>query len=122
MTNKTSILSLKRLFLLFAVVLLSSVQTLWAVDPSTQTNLVSYYSAANGKTGEALRTALNGIINSHTVVSYDNLRYLYQYSDTYDAAGTTIEDIYSTCDAAYTTTFCSGACGVICVRILIQIA
>ena len=111
MTNKTSILSLKRLFLLFAVVLLSSVQTLWAVDPSTQTNLVSYYSAANGKTGEALRTALNGIINSHTVVSYDNLRYLYQYSDTYDAAGTTIEDIYSTCDAAYTTTFCSGTCG-----------
>ena len=104
-------MSLKRLFLLFAVVLLSSVQTLWAVDPSTQTNLVSYYSAANGKTGEALRTALNGIINSHTVVSYDNLRYLYQYSDTYDAAGTTIEDIYSTCDAAYTTTFCSGTCG-----------
>ena len=111
MKTTKSILSLKRLFLLFAVVLLSSVQTLWAVDPSTQTNLVSYYSAANGKTGEALRTALNGIINSHTVVSYDNLRYLYQYSDTYDAAGTTIEDIYSTCDAAYTTTFCSGTCG-----------
>ena len=111
MTNKTSILSLKRLFLLFVVVLLSSTQTLWAVDPSTQTNLVSYYSAANGKSGETLRAALNGIINSHTVVSYDNLRYLYEYSDTYDAAGTTIEDIYSTCDAAYTTTFCSGACG-----------
>ena len=111
MKTTKSILSLKRICLLLTAIFLCSVQTLWAVDPSTQTNLVSYYSAANGKTGETLRTALNGIINSHTVVSYDNLRYLYEYSDTYDAAGTTIEDIYSTCDAAYTTTFCSGACG-----------
>ena len=76
-----------------------------ATMPST------YYSSVNGKSGEDIRTALNGIIRSHTTVSYDNLKYLFQWSDTYDAAGEVIEDIYSSCDVAYTTSWCSGACG-----------
>jgi endonuclease I len=32
---------------------------------------INYYDAAQGKTGEALKTALHNIIKGHTAVSYD---------------------------------------------------
>lgn len=70
-----------------------------------------YYSVAEGKQGDALRLALQDAIDNHTVVSYDALRYLYEYSDTENAAGSTIIDIYSTCGFPYTTSFCAGGCG-----------
>lgn len=80
-----------------------------AVDSSV--NLQTYYAAADGKADYALRAALNGIISPHTTVSYDDLRHLFKYSDTYNAEGLVIEDIYSYCDPAYTTQFCLGDCG-----------
>ena len=93
-----------------AVILLcSSVQFLWAVEPSV--TLTDYYASVNNKSGDAIRTALYNKINAHTTVSYDNLKYLFKWTDTYDNAGVTIDDIYSFCDPAYTETWCSGTCG-----------
>lgn len=89
------------LFLLTALVSVSV--TVWAGDVTPSVTLATYYSAANGKTSNALRTALQGIIDGHTTISYDNLRYLMKYSDTDEANGTDVIDIYSTC------TFTAGA-------------
>lgn len=90
--------------------LLLVVQITWAeLQPST--DLTAYYAAVNNKSGDAIRTALHNKINAHTTVSYDNLKYLFKWSDTYNNAGTTIDDIYSFCDPAYTETWCSGVCG-----------
>ncbi len=97
-------------FFFFAALLCAHIS--WAetsVVPST--TLTTYYETINGKSGEDIRSALNSKIRPHTTISYDNLRYIYQYSDTYDAKGTVIEDIYSYCDPAYTTDFCDGTCG-----------
>ena len=35
-----------------------------------------YYTSANGKTSDALRLALQDIIDGHTVVSYDTLNFI----------------------------------------------
>ncbi len=97
-------------FFFFAALICAHIS--WAetsVVPST--TLTTYYETINGKSGEDIRSALNSKIRPHTTISYDNLRYIYQYSDTYDAKGTVIEDIYSYCDPAYTTDFCDGTCG-----------
>lgn len=99
-------------FFFFAALLCAQIG--WAetsVVPST--TLTTYYETINGKSGEDIRSALNSKIRPHTTISYDNLRYIYQYSDTYDAKGTVIEDIYSYCDPAYTTDFCenNSTCG-----------
>lgn len=67
--------------------------TVAEVSPST--NLINYYSAANGKSGDAIRTALEGIIDGHTVVSYDNLYSLYVASDS--RSDGSLWDMYSTC-------------------------
>lgn len=67
-----------------------------------------YYDTADGKSGHSLRTYLQSIIDNHTVISYSNLRYLYEYSDTKDNAGAVIVDIYSTCNPPYNTSFCAG--------------
>lgn len=53
-----------------------------------------YYSSCEGKTGEALLTALYQTISSHTTVSYNGLWELYKTSDV-DANGK-IWDMYST--------------------------
>ena len=90
--------------------LLVAVQFLWA-DIDSSTPLTEYYASVNEKSGEDIRTALNAKIQKHTTVSYDNLRYLFQWTDTYDGEGKVIDDIYSYCDPAYTTSFCSGTCG-----------
>jgi len=91
------------------VLLLCTATAVRAVDSSI--DLPTYYAAADGKADYALRAALNGIISPHTTVSYDDLRHLFKYSDTYNAEGLVIEDIYSYCDPAYTTQFCQGDCG-----------
>ena len=56
----------------------------------------NYYSSANGKSGNALRLALQDIIDNHTVVSYDNLYKLYVASDSH--ADGSLWDMYSTCN------------------------
>ncbi|MBO5619617.1 MAG: endonuclease [Paludibacteraceae bacterium] len=73
-----------------------------SVTPSV--TLTSYYSAANGKSSNNLRTSLGTIISTnkgsgsaHKVVIYDNLGYLLKYADTENADGTTLIDIYSPC-------------------------
>lgn len=69
-----------------------------------------YYAAAEGKTNTTLRTALAGVIDGHKVVSYDNLKELYKYSDTKENDNDTrnmLIDIYSKC----TYTPGSGYCG-----------
>ncbi|MBP5323206.1 MAG: endonuclease [Bacteroidaceae bacterium] len=53
----------------------------------------TYYSAANGKSDSALKTALFNIIKGHTVISYDGLITAYKITDV-DANGK-IWDIYS---------------------------
>lgn len=100
-------------FSVAVLILCSFTQFTWA-EVEASTSLKTYYAAINGTAtdqNDALRQTLHSIINNHTVVSYDNLRYLYKYSDTYDAEGKIIEDIYSECDPAYTESFCKGDCG-----------
>ena len=63
--------------------------TLFAAPPA------SYYTNANGKTSDALRLALQDIIDGHTVVSYDNLNMLYIASDSHPDGS--LWDMYSTC-------------------------
>ncbi len=53
----------------------------------------NYYSTANDKTGDELKTALHNIIKNHTVVSYSGLLDAFPYTDC-DANGKII-DIYS---------------------------
>ena len=62
---------------------------------STSVNLSDYYYLANGKSGDAIRKALEGIIDEHTIVSYDDLYNLYVASDS--RADGSIWDMYSTC-------------------------
>lgn len=75
----------------------------------------TYYSSANGQSGDALRTALMNIIDGHTVVSYDNLKELYKYSDTKENDADTrnmLIDIYSECTYTPGSGYCgSGSCG-----------
>lgn len=93
-------------------VLLLAAQVSWAADINSSTSLKTYYAGADDKSDEALRSALSAKINPHTKVIYDNLGLLFQWSDTYNAAGEKIDDIYSHCDPAYTKNWCSGGkCG-----------
>lgn len=86
-----------------------------AAEISPSIDLLQYYSAANNKSGDAIRTALKGIIDDHTVVSYDNLKYLYKYSDTKENDADTrnmLIDIYSECTYTPESAYCSsGGCG-----------
>ena len=94
----------------FFIALLCAAQMAWATVAPTVT-LTTYYASADGKSGETLRTALSAKIRPHTTVSYDALKYLFKWTDTYNNAGTTIDDIYSFCDPAYTESWCAGTCG-----------
>lgn len=62
------------LMLLLALV----VTSVWAQGPN---NSGTYYQNANGKKGEALKTALHNIIKSHTTLSYSALDEYYEYTD-----------------------------------------
>ena len=82
--NKLRFFSLN--LLLFVAVSLS------AVDFTT-----SYYTSANGKKGEALKTALYNIIKNPSVTSYDGLYTGYKKTDNRVINGTTyVRDWYST--------------------------
>lgn len=52
---------------------------IWAQGPNDSG---TYYQNANGKKGEALKTALYQIINSHTSIGYDGLYEAYKKTDT----------------------------------------
>ena len=52
---------------------------IWAQGPNGSGK---YYQNANGKKGEALKTALAGIINPHTSLGYDGLYEAYKKTDT----------------------------------------
>ena len=54
-----------------------------------------YYSSCEGKTGQALLTALYQTITNHTTVSYNGLWDVYKTSDVYPEDGK-IWDMYST--------------------------
>ncbi len=77
---------------------------------TTSTNFSTYYSAANGKSGDAIRTALEGIIDGHTIVSYDNLYYLYVASDS--RSDGSLWDMYSTCSWTHGKKKCGNYSGV----------
>ena len=56
----------------------------------------SYYNGINGKSGEALRTALNGCISGHKTLNYDALEDYYLHTD-FRPDGT-LWEIYSLCE------------------------
>ena len=99
----------KHIFSFLALVLCASL--VFARDIDSSTSLKDYYAGIEGKSGDAIRTELNKKISSHTTVSYDQLKYLFKWTDTYENAGSTIDDIYSFCDPSYTESWCSGTCG-----------
>lgn len=63
----------------------------WAQGPNGSG---TYYSQANGKKGQALKTALGGIINTHTNIGYDGLYSGYVKTDTREDGY--VRDWYST--------------------------
>ena len=69
---------MKTKLLLFSL-LVAWVGTVWAQGPN---NTGTYYQAANGKSGQNLRTALATIIANPKVVSYDGLISAYELTDT----------------------------------------
>ena len=93
-THKHNIIMKNVFFTLLALIV--SAQVVWA-EVNSSTSLTTYYAAANGKSGNELRLALQSAINGHTVVGYKQLGYLIQWSDTEDADGTHIIDIYTNC-------------------------
>lgn len=56
---------------------------------------INYYQPAYNKNGTQLRTALQGIIDNHTVVSYNGLYDVYETSD--NTADNKVWDMYSYC-------------------------
>lgn len=95
--------SAKNLKSAVVLALLLVAQLMWA-DVNSSTSLAAYYASADGKSGNALRLALQDVIDGHTVVSYGDLGILMQYSDTEGADGSTVVDIYTNCNFT-----CSGA-------------
>ena len=63
--------------LVFALIV--ATLTTWAQGPN---NSGTYYQPANGKSGQALKTALYNIIKNPSVVSYDGLIKAYEKTDT----------------------------------------
>jgi len=56
---------------------------------------VNYYSSPEGKTGATLKTALYGIINNHTQLSYADLWTVFKTTDARDDGK--VWDMYSNC-------------------------
>jgi len=69
----------------------------WIVGISSVTAQIptGYYSAAEGKTGAALKTALYEIINPHTVISYNSLWNYWPTTDCMTSNSSQIWDMYS---------------------------
>ena len=70
---------MKRRSLLTVLTFLLVSATVWAQGPNGSKD---YYKAANGKKGQALKTALHGIIHKHTNIGYDGLYESYKKTDT----------------------------------------
>ena len=68
----------KRLFTTICTLALTLTMA-WAQGPNGSEY---YYQAANGKKGAALKTAMYGIINTHTNIGYDGLYEAYRATDT----------------------------------------
>lgn len=66
-----------------------------------------YYTTAEGKSGNALRTALESIIDEHTVISYNNLEEYYPDIDARMDNPDLVWDIYSTCEFSFSDANCS---------------
>jgi endonuclease I len=79
-----------------------------------------YYNNASGKTGNALRTALQTIIsNGHVKLPYTSSSFdvwdAYEYTDVTTTGGTTIWDMYSLCNFTLFTDQCTGGTSSECV-------
>ena len=70
---------MKRRNILIALALVLATSTAWAQGPNGSKD---YYKAANGKKGQALKTAMYGIIHSHRNIGYDGLYEAYKQTDT----------------------------------------
>ena len=68
----------KRLFTTICTLVLT-LSMVWAQGPNGSE---TYYQAANGKKGQALKTAMYGIIKTHTNIGYDGLYEAYRATDT----------------------------------------
>ena len=90
-------------FSVAVLILCSFTQFTWA-EVEASTSLKTYYAAADGKSDNALRLALESIISGHNDIGYKQLGTIMQWSDTKDADGVHVIDIYTNCD--YT---CNGA-------------
>lgn len=88
---------MKKLTLILALFCVGA--SLFAVAP------VTYYDTAEGKTDNALRLALQDIIDNHTVVSYDDLEAYYPSVDA--TSDNTVWDMYSTCTFAFSNANCA---------------
>lgn len=91
--KKSSIFNLKS-SILFALLFVSQI-VLAGIDAST--SLTKYYVLAEGKSGNDLRLALQASITNHKIVSYKQLGTLMQWSDTENADGKHVVDIYTDC-------------------------
>ncbi len=69
-----------------------------AEDINSSVSLQTYYATANGTLGNALRTVLQDAIKNHTQIGYKNLGTIMQWSDTENADGEHVVDIYTNCD------------------------
>lgn len=93
---------MKNRFLLLSLALIcSAILFAEAVQPSV--TLTTYYAGADGKKGEALRTALREAIDHHSNITYAKIGYLMKYADTKNAAGEELIDIYSDCPYSTST-------------------
>ena len=70
---------MKRRNILIALVLILATVTALAQAPNGSGN---YSKAANGKKGQALKTAMYDIIHKHTSIGYDGLYEAYKKTDT----------------------------------------
>ena len=81
---------MKRRNILIALALVLATSTAWAQGPNGSKD---YYKAANGKKGQALKTAMHNIIYSHRNIGYDGLYEAYKKTDT--RADGKVRDWYS---------------------------
>lgn len=71
-------------------------QLSWA-EITSSVDLRLYYAPVNGQSENELRLALQGVIGNHTAVGYKQLGILMQWSDTENADGVHVIDMYTDC-------------------------
>lgn len=85
---------MKKLY--FILTLLLVTQSVLA-DVDASTSLTKYYVRAEGQSDNNLRLALQAAITNHKIVTYKQLGTLMQWSDTENADGRHVIDIYTDC-------------------------